>query len=558
MTRFKYAAVYLFAMSLLFSASSALIEVKVEDQTLAEIDPKIFGQFMEKIPDAEPGPESALNSRQDGLRAAVIELIESMQIPVMRYPGGWMIEQEGYEWTHLIDCTFDRDSIERPLFAKAGSHQFGLDEFLRFADQMNTEAQLTVEIADAVLSRKTIEEAAQFGAAMVAYCNVGLDAELSPEMMRWARLRAENGHPEPYKVPYWQLGNEAFFFIEAELIQEKGLEHYKEQYAQTIQAFIQAMKAVDPSIQIILEAQVDRILPGMTQQVLEENKGAVQYISHHFYEPWGIREVRKNNKVVDPSTLTAEQVWYCWVSTFGMDPETGFSSEFEGDYKDAALKYGVDLAITEWNWNGWWSLTGKSRGDQPPSPRLSTVLGSANFIHKMFRSASYVTFATQSMLLSQNWEIGAIGVTNDPSETAFMRPTGSTTKFYRKYSGNKLLQIEATEIPYFKQPFAMELIAPQDKVAYLDIVATLSESKDSVFVHIINRHLENSFPVSIDLSDLQRKVGSVTHHQLTGDPLNYDAKVELLSEILPNPSVCMLVEIPPHGISFVEFQLNEF
>jgi alpha-L-arabinofuranosidase len=145
---------------------------------------------------------------------------------------------------------------------------------------------------------KSIEEAAEFGAAMVAYCNAELDADLPPEMMRWPRLRAENGHPDPYAVTYWQLGNEAFFFIEA-------------------------------------------------------NQGEVQYLSHHFYEPWGIREVRENNEPVDPLTLTHDQVWYCWVSTFGMDPDTGFNSEFEGAYKDAALKYGVDLAITEWNWNGW-------------------------------------------------------------------------------------------------------------------------------------------------------------------------------------------------------------
>jgi hypothetical protein len=63
-------------------------------------------------------------------------------------------------------------------------------------------------------------------------------------------------------------------------------------------------------------------------------------------------------------------------------------------------------------------------------------------------------------------------------------------------------------------------------------------------------------PVTIDLSDFRRKVQTVIQYQLTGDPYGYDAKVELRSDTLPQPSDSMVVEIPPHGISFVEFKLK--
>ena len=48
-------------------------------------------------------------------------------------------------------------------------------------------------------------------------------------------LRAKNGHPEPYRVRFWQVGNE-----------RRG-----QDYEARLAAFCQAMKEVDPSIELM-------------------------------------------------------------------------------------------------------------------------------------------------------------------------------------------------------------------------------------------------------------------------------------------------------------------
>ena len=58
------------------------------------------------------------------------------------------------------------------------------------------------------------------------------------------RLRAANGHPEPYKVKFWNIGNEAYGWWQ--------LGHMAlNQYAIKHSMFAKAMRKVDPSITII-------------------------------------------------------------------------------------------------------------------------------------------------------------------------------------------------------------------------------------------------------------------------------------------------------------------
>ncbi len=74
------------------------------------------------------------------------------------------------------------------------------------------------------------------------------------------KLRAANGHPEPYRVRYWQIGNEL------------GDEAYQKGIAQ----FCRAMKAVDPTITLLAAFPS----PGL----LENAGGLVDYICPHHYD----------------------------------------------------------------------------------------------------------------------------------------------------------------------------------------------------------------------------------------------------------------------------------
>ena len=70
----------------------------------------------------------------------------------------------------------------------------GTDEFVAFCRRVGAEPSITVNVEG---RGATAEEAA----AWVEYCN-------GPATSRYGAMRAANGHPEPYRVKYWELGNE--------------------------------------------------------------------------------------------------------------------------------------------------------------------------------------------------------------------------------------------------------------------------------------------------------------------------------------------------------------
>jgi alpha-N-arabinofuranosidase len=68
---------------------------------------------------------------------------------------------------------------------------FGIDEFLAFARKVGAEPVVAVPIG------RGNQEAVD----LLAYCN-------SPADSPWGKIRAQNGHPEPYRVKYWEIGSQ--------------------------------------------------------------------------------------------------------------------------------------------------------------------------------------------------------------------------------------------------------------------------------------------------------------------------------------------------------------
>ena len=93
----------------------------------------------------------------------------------------------------------------------------------------------------------------KWAAAEVEYANGSVET-------RWGALRAKNGHPAPYQVKYWQIGNEVDVAA----------------YNQSVRAFAEAMKKADPSIKLFSSFP--------TKGLLEAAGTAFDYLSPHHYE----------------------------------------------------------------------------------------------------------------------------------------------------------------------------------------------------------------------------------------------------------------------------------
>jgi len=129
----------------------------------------------------------------DGVRADVLQKVKDLAPAFIRWPGGNVAQD--YHWRWGIG---PRDA--RPTWVNLSwKHEiepgdFGTGELIRFARNVGAEPSITINVEG---RGATVAEAA----AWVEYCNGPADSEQG-------RARAENGHPDPYRIKYWEIGNE--------------------------------------------------------------------------------------------------------------------------------------------------------------------------------------------------------------------------------------------------------------------------------------------------------------------------------------------------------------
>ncbi len=87
-------------------------------------------------------------------------------------------------------------------------------------------------------------------------------------------MRARDGHPEPYRVKYWEIGNE----IWGDWVRGHS---DAATYARNLTTYVAAMRASDPSIEVIAVGDNDM---AWNRTVLSEARGRLDYLAvHHYY-----------------------------------------------------------------------------------------------------------------------------------------------------------------------------------------------------------------------------------------------------------------------------------
>ncbi|UCD52964.1 MAG: hypothetical protein JSW27_10060 [Phycisphaerales bacterium] len=527
------------------------IRIRVTNQTVHRIDPRMFGQFMERPSWGEIGVEGALVPGTNRLQPKVRKFLEAMEVPVIRFPGGTDVDY--MDWRDMVSDVPGR-SPQRPISTGHRGHKvsnhFGYDEFLQFCEQTGAEAIVVVNFRDGLLRKKPLKEAAADAASLVAYCNAAVGAKLPEGMSDWAALRAKNGRTKPYGVRYFQMGNETWAFLnEARKLTAQGVGQY---YVDCLKAYIEAMKAVDPKIEIIVDGH-DGSLGGVVPLAIEQLGARIDYFATHFYRPWAMTEVLRAGQKVAIEEVSAEDIWYAWTAITEFD-EHG-QCVYRAPGLEAARRAGYRVAITEWNWNGWWRTT----GSRPPlNSRWAKGVGAAGFIHAMMRSGDVIDIGCQSMLVGMGWGISAVYADPAAVKDPVYLPTGQLTAFYSKHHGDRLVRVDAAGVPTYEQPYRMGGIAPKKKVAVIDVAATADEA--AIYVHAINRSFDKAMEVTIDLAGFEASDGAV--HRMVRGRLN-DAPKDGQSEQIGREikrrieggTKPLKVTLPKRSVSCIEIPL---
>ena len=519
---------------------------RVRDEVLHRIDPRLFGQFMERPSWGEIGPEGALVPGTNELQPQVLELIERMNAPILRFPGGTDVDY--MDWRDMISNVPGRGA-DRPVSIGHKGHRvtnnFGYDEFLRLCEQLSSEPTIVVNFRDVLREEQPPAEAMLNAAGLVAYCNAQVGAQLPEGMPDWPSVRAENGHPEPYGVRYWQLGNETWGFY-----RELGERHGEEAaryYADRLVALARAMLAIDPDIQFLVDGHGPTYEPAeLARRELGEK---IEYTVFHLYTPWAMGEVLKRGEPVPVGALSAADIWRAWVAIPHLDEEG--LSVLRHPLLTSARRDGYRLAVTEWNWNGWWSTRGAAL-----SSSFAKGVGAAGYLHALMRSADVIEVGCQSMLVGNSWGIHAVWADREGKTPPHYVPSGQATMLYSRHHGAELLAVEGTGIPTYSQPYKMGGIEPQPRVAYLDALASAGER--TVYFHVINRHFDEPMEISIDLTALHPLEAEARHYRLEGrlndEPGEGEPRqvARITDSIVPYDGDMLRVLLPARSVSCIE------
>ncbi len=198
-----------------------------------KVNRKVMGQFIEGADGqyiwANDTPNMEIRNNGDGAWLSgkecpdpqVVKLMAALKPGVIRYPGG--SEVKNWNWKKVVGPMSNRDE---------GWH-WGLVEFIRFCREVGSEPQIC--LSEYVGGPEDQRDMVEF-----------LNSPATPDHP-WAMKRAEWGHKEPFKVKYFELGNEPY----------DGNRRVKPRkqwdalgYANWAKTTAQLMKSVDPSIKI--------------------------------------------------------------------------------------------------------------------------------------------------------------------------------------------------------------------------------------------------------------------------------------------------------------------
>jgi alpha-N-arabinofuranosidase len=181
----------------------------------------------------------------NGFRADAIALLKQMNSGFYRFPGGNFLSN--HDWRNAIGDPDKRPPVWDYYWAALQPNDVGTDELLTMCDLLGVEPYISVNAGFGD---------ARSAAELVEYTN---GSPATP----MGKLRAANGHPQPYRIKFWNIGNEAYGWWQFGHM-------VLNQYALKNNMFADAMRKVDPSITLIA-SRLDRWLTG---QVV----GQVRYV----------------------------------------------------------------------------------------------------------------------------------------------------------------------------------------------------------------------------------------------------------------------------------------
>jgi alpha-L-arabinofuranosidase len=435
-------------LPLFLFAQTAKIKIDVE-RKIGEIDPKIYGVFMEPIhfngkmmglPDTVEfntlygnlyDPTSSL-ADENGFRKDYIEAMKELKVTNMRWPGGNYVM--GYNWQDGIGPKDQRPVRMNLAWGGLDNNHVGTDEWIALNKAMGSENIVCVN-----LGLGTIDDARYW----VEYCNYKKGTYYSD-------IRAKNGHEKPYNIKIWDLGNE----VDGSPW-ELGHKN-DDDYIKIAREAAKAMRSVDPSIRFVASGSSYFESTGQwiewNRKILTGLGDIVDYISIHGYWNWG-----------------SMPDYYTYMGQRAMEFEEKIkipAAEIEVIKVMKDFKNPIYISFDEWGTFG---------------RNFLSVLPIAQCLNSFVRHADVVKMTNFTMMTS------LLGSDKD-------RSTYKTPLFYlfKSFSNNCLGSAVDTYVAC--DTFNTE---KYKGIPFLDVTTVYNNETNIVYINVVNRHKDKSIAADI-------------------------------------------------------------
>jgi len=490
-----------------------------------------------------------------GFHAGMVKQLKEIGFLMAKWPGGNFVS--AYDWHDGLGDPDKRPPREAPMWSgMIEPNDVGIHEFIAFCQLLGAEPYVAVN---------TGFGEARVAAAEVEYVNGSVDTPMG-------KLRAKNGHPEPFNVRLWCIGNEMYGPWQ---FGRMALDQYwvKHNY------FVKAMKKVDAKIQVtsatasICEASwcaaeqkegkdfwrpplPESTLPfkfGGTEDwdgwMLAKSADYIDYLSEHTYaypdravdaekqefvdvhDPLPLRTRRLSNRVGE-----AFEAWQKYV-------------EKMPSLKNKNIKFIFD----EWG-TRYRAAAGQSSFRRPMG--MVTPLSYAIFLHEVFRHSGMVGASCPTAGFSTV-------ITDHTGDAVGLLAEGLAIKIMRDHFAGALpVQVggNSPQLPVSGTPLVDRPTKPIGSPTYpLDVVAALSGDRKTLILSVINPSEQNhEFAPQVGGVKLR---GSGRLWQIAAPSV--DANNELGKEPLvqikemPRTALSAKMQTPPVSISIYEFEIEQ-
>jgi len=461
-----------------------------------------------------------------GFKPAAVAALKQIKAGVYRFPGGNFVS--AHEWRDAIGDPDKRPPTWDPVWRAMQPNDIGTHEFITLCRLLEAEPYITVNagLGDAW-------SAAQY----VEYVNGSTNTPMGA-------LRAAHGHPEPYQVKFWGIGNEMWGFT-----YQFGATR-PECYVFKHNQFAKAMRKVDQTIIILASGAMPDTMIGSRESLSFGTNLVPEYfsradwtgmlisncfdyfdmISEHFYNYCQSHFDLSQGKQVpnDPNEPITD-----WMRR----PANHVRIKYE-HYKDYERLYPrlaqhpKPIAISEW------AYAGNCR--YPTYPAIAWAL------HEMIRHSGLIKLATYTFGTSL-LKFEGTNVTLNANGLVFM--------LYSRYFGSIPVEVSGNSPqPKPTLPFGAEQPAVNagSDTFPLDVCAAWTSNKQALVVAVLNpTDVEQTLKMEITGAKL---LGSGILRRLMPVGSDFRNPIIVESEITALPTE---VTTPPFSISLYELYARQ-